>query len=365
MSSTYQNQISRQCLDKITELQEKLPAFCRDYINAVMRTKAWRTMRTYLERDLVFFRYLVKNHSFFMDKDICDIHICDLEHITLNDANAFLNSLYVSQADNDRQGDSNNTVDAYASALNSLFGWLRLHAGLNSNPFADVERRHRKEDHPVFLRGKENITFYEGILSGAGLTEKQLQYREKQHTAYRDYLICRIVGTTGIRVSELVGLDVQDMDLTNKCFYVIRKGHIKENEVYFSDELAQEISYYLDEERPLFSPAADEDAMFLVAQGKYKGKRLSVKSVETMVKRYAMAQGIQDAADFTVHKLRHTYAVNTLRAEGNLRLTQQLLGHKDISTTTIYARMLESDIKNARSLGEYREEKESKEKDGN
>jgi site-specific recombinase XerD len=352
MSYSYKETINDECQKKIDELLDQLPGFYVYYVTAYTRLRSRRTIKQYLQLNLVFLRYLCDKHPHFCDLHPKEITPDDLTHISLVDANQFLNYMYSHQADNPVHINTNNTVETYVSAINAVWNYLTKNGYIENNPFSLVERKHESKDRPLYLEGNENIRYYDAILTGEGLTKKQLEYRDHQHSAFRDYVICRLLGTTGIRVSELVGLDLDDIDIQKAKFSVIRKGG-REDTVYMSDQMRQELIEYLEDVRPLFYPTDDERAVFLISQGKLQGQRLGVKSVESLVKKYAKAIGLADASHFTPHKLRHTYAMNALSATGDIRKVQQTMGHKRIETTTIYARVLESDIEKSRNAGEY------------
>lgn len=353
----YKNQVNEQCQEKIESLLKTLPEFVQMYVTSVLRTRSRRTIASYLAKYQIFFDFICDKNPDLCDRQPSELSLSDLDCLTVEFVNIFLNYMYDHQADNYTVANSNNTVESYSSALNSLFKFLLKNEKIKENPFANVERRHRRSENPAYLKGDENVTFYKGVLDGVGLTKQQLAFREKHHTAFRDYLICRILGTTGIRVSELVGLDAKDIDGVHKQFKVIRKGG-KVQTIYMSDKLCDEVMNYIDNIRPLFDNKCsnisreEKAALFLVAQGTYFGQRLSVKSVEELVKKYAVAQGITDAARFHPHSLRHTMGMTALEKSGNLRLVQQILGHENITTTTLYSRMSEEDIRRYRDIGE-------------
>ena len=351
----YTEQENKKYQAKIDLLLATLPQFETTYVNAVARTKSRRTILSYLQKHAAFFEYMSTNSSVFCSQPITTYVLEDLNRVTLDDANNFLTCIYNRQRDDAGRSNSNNTVEIYISALSSLFGYFYKNEYIKNNPFTAVERKRNKTDKPLYLQNEDNLAFYDNVLTGKGLTEKQKATREKQGTAYRDYIICRTLGSTGIRVSELVGLDYDKIDLERKQFKVIRKGN-KPQTIYMSDKLAEEMQEYITDSRPLFIANQNEKGLFLVAQGKYKGTRLSIKTVESIVKKYATAQGLPESWRFTPHKLRHTYAMNVLRKSGNLRLTQQLMGHENVATTTIYSRMLETDLEQAKNLGEYTED---------
>ena len=350
MAREYRDGLDASNQFKIREMLAELPVSVDRYITSTARTKSSRTTITYVRMIRAFFLYLQANHEAFEDKPLQQITGEELNRITLDDVDSFLAYLKAHQLDRPGKSNKNNTVEVYISALNAYFGFLYKREEIQKNPFQFVERHHEKVRRPYYLVGDENETFYRNILSGEGLSPKMLSTRERFHTAYRDYMICRLLGMTGIRVSECIALDLEDINFKSKSFQVIRKGN-KEAEIFFSDAIAEELTEYIENVRPLYQPDASEHALFLVAQGAHKGQRLSVRSVENLVKKYALASGITYAGNFSAHSLRHSFAMQSLKKTGgNLSLTQKLLGHEDISTTTIYAEATEEEIRNARNL---------------
>jgi len=164
----------------------------------------------------------------------------------------------------------------------------------------------------------------------------------KSQQGLRDKAILELLFSTGLRVSELVGLDVKDINLKTREISVMGKGR-KIRVVFVSDEAAEALDKYLgarqDEYKPLFI--------------RYKGghpidpegwdARLTVRSLDRLVKKYALIAGI--AMDPTPHTLRHTFATELLRAGADIRSVQEMLGHKDISTTQIYTHITNPQLK--------------------
>ena len=158
----------------------------------------------------------------------------------------------------------------------------------------------------------------------------------------RDRAILELLFSTGLRVSELVGLDVKDINLKTREISVMGKGR-KIRVVFVSDEAAEALDKYLgarqDEYKPLFI--------------RYKGghpidpegwdARLTVRSLDRLVKKYALIAGI--AMDPTPHTLRHTFATELLRAGADIRSVQEMLGHRNISTTQIYTHITNPQLK--------------------
>lgn len=193
------------------------------------------------------------------------------------------------------------------------------------------------------------------VSSGLGLTDKQNQARVK--TSVRDEAICLTLIRTGLRVSELVGLNLRDVNLKDTCFQVMRKRS-KEDTVFFDDEVKGAIEAWLDV-RPTYCTDKEEQALFVVTQGKYMGKRLSVRSVQLLVKKYAEAGAPTAGSKITPHKLRATFATDMLRATGNVALVQEELNHESPTTTMLYADRRILDLRKARNILMNEEEQSS------
>ena len=132
---------------------------------------------------------------------------------------------------------------------------------------------------------------------------------------------------TGIRVSECVGLDIDDVDFKNNGITVTRKGG-NQMVVYFGDEVQNALENYLETSRAAATPpSGHENALFLSTQR----KRIGVQAVENMVKKYA--KQVTPNKKITPHKLRSTYGTNLYKETGDIYLVADVLGHKDVNTT--------------------------------
>ncbi len=149
---------------------------------------------------------------------------------------------------------------------------------------------------------------------------------------------------TGVRVSECVGLDLQDIDLANDRIKVIRKGGY-ESFVYFGDEVKEALLPYLEQRNSIQDIVkGHENALFLSD----RKQRLSVRSVEILVKKYA--QTVTTLKKITPHKLRSTYGTALYRQTNDIYLVADVLGHKDVNTTKKhYAAMDEEHRRQARN----------------
>ena len=170
--------------------------------------------------------------------------------------------------------------------------------------------------------------------SGEDLTERQKAFHEK--TKVRDLALLTLLLGTGIRVSECVGLDINDVDFKNDGIRIHRKGG-KEVTVYFGEEVEDALKEYLKEREHIIPEEGHEDALFLSLQR----KRMSVRSVEKLVKKYSRI--VTPLKKITPHKLRSTYGTNLYRETGDIYLVADVLGHSDVNTTKKHYAALEDE----------------------
>ena len=160
---------------------------------------------------------------------------------------------------------------------------------------------------------------------GDELTGQKKVYYEK--TKNRDLAIITLLLGTGIRVSECVGLDIQDVDFKNNGITVVRKGG-NEMVIYFGEEVEHALKQYLYTTREAATPLPEhENALFLSTQR----RRMGVQAVENMVKKYA--RQVTPNKKITPHKLRSTYGTTLYKETGDIYLVADVLGHKDVNTT--------------------------------
>jgi len=162
----------------------------------------------------------------------------------------------------------------------------------------------------------------------------------------RDRAILETLFSTGLRVSELISLDVSDINLQSGEFTVVGKGR-KVRTVYLSDAAKHWLKRYLSTRNDDFSPLFLRYSGKKMDEGDFEGEslRLTVRSVQRLVKKYILRSGI--AVDATPHTLRHTFATGLLREGADLRSVQELLGHSNVSTTQIYTHITSQRLKDA------------------
>ena len=274
----------------------------------------------------------------------------DLDKIDPMDIEEYMEYLKVYKNDEERQiVNSEVGLARKMSALRSFYLYYYKHQIIQTNPTLLVEMPKLHDKEIIRLDTDEVVKLLDFVENcGDQLTGQKKVYYEK--TKYRDLAILTLLLGTGIRVSECVGLDLQDVDYKNQGIRITRKGG-KQMTVYFGDEVADALLWYMemDREHAVTLPG-NENALFLSTQH----KRMGVQSVENMVKKYA--RQIAPNKKITPHKLRSTYGTALYRETGDIYLVADVLGHNDVNTTKKhYAAINEDRRRKAANVVQLRE----------
>ena len=182
-------------------------------------------------------------------------------------------------------------------------------------------------------------------------SKRQQSYNKLTKT--RDIAILTLLLGTGIRVSECVGLNIEDIDFDTNGFKITRKGGAQ-TVLYFSEEVATSLQNYLKERLSNEFVSPEEHALFLSIQN----KRIGVRAVEQLVKKYS--QDCIPLKHITPHKLRSTYGTNLYRETGDIYIVADVLGHRDVNTTKKhYAAISEDSRRKVANVVKLRENDES------
>ncbi|WP_379127004.1 tyrosine recombinase XerS [Paenibacillus sp. sgz500958] len=255
------------------------------------------------------------------------------------------------------------TVSRKLSALRSLFHYLsqiaedeNFYPLLKRNIMAKVEikRIHKPKDTAAKLKGKileeeELLEFVGYILEGYGVDvqkNKQALY-SFQLNRERDACIASLILNSGLRVSEVVNLNVDDLDFNNKLLYVFRKGHNDETfktPVYFREQAKDDLSLYLSLRQTRYKTPKKEKALFIaLPNGHTEGKRMTKRAIQEMIIKYAKRFG---KPYLTVHKLRHSFATDYY-LQNDIYKTKEQLGHASTETTEVYAHLTDKTMSDA------------------
>ncbi|NLJ34565.1 MAG: tyrosine recombinase XerC [Firmicutes bacterium] len=207
------------------------------------------------------------------------------------------------------------------AALRSFFSFLQEEGILNNNPARESRSPKQEKKLPRFLSQWE----IQSLLSAPSPDTPLGQ---------RDRAILEVLYSSGLRASELIGLQLTSLDFTKKEIRILGKGR-KERLVPCGDKALEALKLYLRNGRPQLLSRADKglkenNAVFL----NYRGGELSVRSVRRILTKYVKQLALTDG--ISPHSIRHTFATHLLEAGADLRSIQELLGHVSISTTQIY-----------------------------
>lgn len=310
---------------KLRELQKQLPRFCGEFFRGIESTTSSRTRIAYAYDLVVFFNYLKAENPEVKNKDLRDLPVSILDRITATDIEEYLDYLkyYVTENGVEHTNKERGIMRKLA-CLRTLYRYFYKKETIQTNPasIVDMPKIHQKEI--VRLDTDEVSILLDEVETGDKLTKSQQNFHAK--TKVRDLAILTLLLGTGIRVSECVGIDINDIDFKNSGIKIRRKGG-NETVVYFGEEVEEALLNYIEERKLIVPVGGDENALFLSLQK----RRIGVRAVENLVKKYASL--VTNLKKITPHKLRSTYGTSLYRETGDIYLVADVLGHKDVNTT--------------------------------
>ena len=336
---TYHEETNRENTRKLREVLATLPGFSKDFFRAIEPNTSAKTRISYVYDIRIFFSFLCTSNPYFKNLgDITKIKLSDLDQLQPIDIEEYLEYLKLYENDggttytNGERG-----IKRKLAALRSFFNYYYKREMLQSNPtlIVDMPKLHKKEI--VRLDADEVADLLDYVEHGGEeMTGMKKVYFEKNKS--RNLALFTLLLGTGIRVSECVGLDIEDLDFKNNRIRIIRKGG-KEDFVYFGDEVAEALYDYYAERMHAPTKEGHEHALFLSIQK----RRISVQAVENLVS--DCAKHVTTIKHITPHKLRSTYGTQLYRETGDIYLVAEVLGHNDVNTTRKHYAALEEDRK--------------------
>lgn len=320
----YHEEQNKQNIIKLRSVMDTLPAFCRSFFRGIEEYTSARTRLAYAYDIRLFFEFLHEKNSVCSKMEITDYPISVLDQLTRMDIEEYLEYISYYQKEgkevtNDEKGKSRKLA-----SLRSFYNYFFQNEMIEKNPAALVPLPKRHDKEIIRLEPNEVAVLLDQVEEGTKLTKKELEYHKK--TKLRDVAILTLLLGTGIRVSECVGLDLQDIDFEVNGIKILRKGG-DEAVIYFGDEVEQALWDYLEERNYIVPVEGHENALFLSLQN----KRMAVRSVENLVKKYASK--VTTLKKITPHKLRSTYGTALYKESNDIYLVADVLGHKDVNTT--------------------------------
>ncbi len=305
-----------------------------------------KTVDEYLLDLRTFFRFLVARENDidveseeFSKLDVSGIGLVQLGKIRAEDLYDFL---YYA---NNQRGNQWSARSRKLSAIRSLYKYLvnKCHH-LEYNPTADIDSPKPKKTLPKVLSLEEALKLLQAVEE-----DRESPYR------LRDYAILTIFLNCGVRLSELVGINLSDIDSELLSIRVTGKGN-KERMVFLNDACQTALREYLDVRKGPKYATVNQRALFLSRLE----KRISVKTVQAMVYKYLRLAGLE-SKHYSVHKLRHTAATLMYQSgHVDVRVLKEILGHEQLNTTQIYTHVSNSDIEQAMAQNPLAKKKRKK-----
>lgn len=332
---SYHEQKDKENIMKLRELMRQLPGFCVDFFRGIEPRTSSRTRIAYAYDLHIFFNFLIQENPALKNKEIPEISLELLDQLSVSDFEEYME--YLKYRFNDKNQEVMNKergIMRKISSLKSFYNYFYRCERLKNNPAALVRMPKLHEKEIIRLDIDEVALLLDEVEQGEKLTDRQKIYHDK--TRIRDLALMTLLLGTGIRVSECVGLNLSDVDFKNGGIRIYRKGG-KEVTVYFGSEVEDALLDYIDERNHIIPEKGSEDALFLSLQR----KRINVRSVENLVKKYART--VAPLKPITPHKLRSTYGTNLYRETGDIYLVADVLGHSDVNTTKRHYAALEDE----------------------
>lgn len=314
------------------------PPIIQEFISykSVIQGCSEKTVEEYVLDLKIFFKFLIATRCGVPTEgeefDEVTIDSVDLEmakSVTTSDIYAFL--MYATNTRNNQNASKARKL----SAIKAFYKYLvaKRHY-FDENPAINIESPKQRKSLPKYLTLEESISLLEAVKN-----DKESKY------AVRDYAIITLFLNCGMRLSELVGIDIRDIDRDLRSLRVLGKGN-KERIIYLNEACKDALTPYIAERLQLAQTTKiNTNALFLSRLE----KRISVKTVQWMVYKYLDMAGLESKR-YSVHKLRHT-AATLMYQTGNVdvRVLKDILGHEQLNTTQIYTHVSNESMEKAMS----------------
>lgn len=265
----------------------------------------------YLKNERNYSKLTIKNYAEDLDKFnkyLDDNHLNYLK-LSKDDIRDYLKYLDILKL-------KKSTISRILSSLRSFYSYLVIQNKIDINPFKLIRNPKKESKLPIFLSYEEFIEILNKI-------------KEDNELSIRNKLILEMLYATGLRVSELTNIKLDDINISDKSIRVMGKGN-KERIVYFGDYAKEILELYLNTNRNELLKEKQSKYLFI----NKNGDRLTFRGVEYLIDEISKSSSIK--YKISPHVLRHTFATHLLQEGADLRSVQTLLGHSSLSTTQIY-----------------------------
>ncbi len=355
MSEDYSSDRNKVYTLKLRTLIEELPRACGEYFRGIESTSSALTRYGYALDLRLFFKFLMGTELCRNFSSMREIGYSTIEAVEADHVERFLEyiSLYPGDDDDDeliKNGDRSKARKL--SSIRSFYRYLYKKGRIKSNATSLVDTP-KIHDKPIIrLDVNEIADLLDIVENGEGLTKTQKRFHER--TKVRDTAIITLFLGTGMRISELVGINIDDLNFMANEVRITRKGG-GQDVLVFGDEVREALLNYMLQREEMVPCEGHEKALFLSMQN----KRIGVRAIELLVKKYAaLASPLKKVSP---HKLRSTYGTMLYHETGDIYLVADVLGHRDVNTTRKhYAAIAEDRRRRAAEVIKLRDEYEEK-----
>ncbi|MBW4080596.1 tyrosine recombinase XerS [Paenibacillus sp. S150] len=347
-------QMKMHYMQRIDEKLSDLPWYVTEFIDSKKRKLSPTTLLNYCHDYIIFFDWLIAENQAASSRK--EINLETLELLTIREVENFLSFL-------DYQlGNKKLTINRKLSSLKSLFDYLQnkaetsdLKPYIQRNVMAKMDLNAVKESQETIanriegkiLREDDFEAFRQFVAHDFGEMHKENKriFTFHRFNRERDTAIVSLILGSGLRLSEVAGINMDDLDMNKALVRVIRKGD-KEQYVYFSKQALMDLESYLQIREARYLPEKNESFLFIAAPVGRKGKsrRLTGRSIEKLIEKYAASFG---KPSLTVHSLRHSFATRYHLENNDVPRLKNQLGHSSIQTTMIYTHLTDEEMRNA------------------
>jgi len=325
----YHDQVALKRNAKLRELMQELPLDCNAYFRSISQITSPLTRLAYAYDLRLFFQFLCAEQADFAQSTPASITTEQLANITarqIGDFQEYL-TLYIRSDAESEIVVSNHELGIMRKlcSVRSFFEYLFKNEKIPANVTTLIPLPKLHEKPILYLEPHEVEKMLTVAENGIGLSDRQKSFQRT--TKARDMAILLLFLGTGIRVSELVGIDIDDIDFSINGFIVTRKGG-NQTILYFPESVSEALKSYLKERQNIEALPGHEQAFFLSLQR----RRITQRAVENLVKKYAQV-AVPLKKKISPHKLRSTFGTSLYQTTGDIYLVADVLGHADVNTT--------------------------------
>ena len=322
MAENYYKQRELNTIKRINAMLEDLPPMTSEFILGITEYTSPLTRLNYVYDIRIFFDYLVK--KVYKTKIIEELTLLDIENVEITAFENYMAYLSLYEINGKEESCNERAKSRKMATVRAFYKYFFNKGKIKSNTASKVTLPKLHDKEIIRLDIAEMVRLLNLADSGDKFSNHQRAYHKS--TKVRDVAILTLFLGTGIRNSELVGLNVEDINFEDMSFAVTRKGGNR-TILYFNDEVDKALRAWLNKRSTINDLSPSENALFLSLQN----KRISVRAIQELVKKYAKI--ITPLKKITPHKLRSTFGTNLYRETQDIYLVADFLGHSDVNTT--------------------------------